>query len=48
MNNYHIHSKYCKHAKGELFEYLDFAIKGNLKEIGISDHMPLSKNLFRF
>lgn len=47
MNNYHIHSKYCKHAKGELFEYLDFAIKGNLKEIGISDHMPLSKNLLK-
>lgn len=47
MNNYHIHSKYCKHAKGELFEYLDFSIKGNLKEIGISDHMPLSKNLLK-
>lgn len=47
MNNYHIHSKYCKHAKGELFEYLDFAIKGNLKEIGISDHMPLSENLLK-
>lgn len=47
MNNYHIHSKYCKHADGELFEYLDFAIKGNLKEIGISDHMPLSKNLLK-
>lgn len=47
MNNYHIHSKYCKHADGELFEYLDSAIKGNLKEIGISDHMPLSKKLLK-
>lgn len=41
--NYHSHSKYCHHASGELTEYAEEAVKAGLKEIGISDHIPLSK-----
>lgn len=42
--NYHSHSKYCHHASGELSEYAGEAVKADLKEIGISDHIPLSEN----
>lgn len=41
--NYHSHSKYCHHASGELTEYAEEAVKAGLKEIGISDHIPLSE-----
>lgn len=41
--NYHSHSKYCRHATGELSEYAEEAVKAGLKEIGISDHIPLSE-----
>jgi histidinol-phosphatase (PHP family) len=42
MVDYHIHTKLCKHAKGEIEDYVKKAIEKNLTEIGISDHMPLS------
>lgn len=41
ISDYHIHTKLCGHATGELSEYADQAIKIGLKEIGISDHAPL-------
>ncbi|MBU1997460.1 MAG: histidinol-phosphatase HisJ [Candidatus Omnitrophica bacterium] len=41
ISDYHIHTKLCGHAIGELSEYADQAIKTGLKEIGISDHAPL-------
>ncbi len=41
MVDYHIHTKLCKHAKGEIDDYIQKAIEKNLTEIGISDHMPL-------
>ena len=42
--NYHSHSKYCRHASGKLSEYAEEAVRAGLKEIGISDHIPLSEN----
>lgn len=41
MVDYHTHTKLCKHAKGEIEDYVKKAIEKNLTEIGISDHMPL-------
>jgi histidinol-phosphatase (PHP family) len=39
--DYHIHTKMCGHAQGEMEEYVEFAIKNGLKEIGFSDHIPM-------
>jgi len=39
--DYHIHTKLCGHAKGEMEEYVRAAIEKGLDEIGFSDHFPL-------
>jgi len=39
--DYHIHTKLCGHAEGEMEEYVQSAIAKGLKEIGFSDHFPL-------
>jgi len=39
--DYHTHTKLCKHARGEIKDYILMAIEKNLTEIGVSDHMPL-------
>lgn len=39
--DYHTHSKYCRHAKGELDEYIERAVGLGLDEVGTSDHAPL-------
>lgn len=41
MINYHIHTKRCGHAYGEIEEYVAEAKKVGLKEIGFSDHIPM-------
>lgn len=38
--NYHTHTKYCHHATGEVEEYIESAIKGGIKYLGFSDHIP--------
>ncbi|MBD3350091.1 MAG: histidinol-phosphatase HisJ [Candidatus Lokiarchaeota archaeon] len=38
--DYHIHSRLCRHAKGNLEEYVKAAINKNLSEIGFSEHIP--------
>jgi histidinol-phosphatase (PHP family) len=38
--DYHIHTKRCRHATGEMKEYLAAAVRKGLSEIGISDHFP--------
>jgi len=38
--DYHIHTKRCRHAAGEMKEYLATAVKKGLAEIGFSDHFP--------
>ena len=32
MIDYHLHTKLCKHAKGEVFEYVESAIDKGLTE----------------
>ncbi|MCL2767081.1 MAG: histidinol-phosphatase HisJ family protein, partial [Peptococcaceae bacterium] len=39
--DYHIHTKMCGHAFGEMEEYIAVARSKGLKEIGFSDHLPL-------
>ena len=38
--NYHTHTKWCNHAKGEAEDYIREAIRLGLKEIAITDHVP--------
>ncbi len=42
MVDYHIHTKLCGHASGEIEEYVEKAINKGLQEIGFADHFPLS------
>lgn len=41
MIDYHIHTKLCGHASGEMEEYVKCAIANGLEEMGFSDHMPM-------
>lgn len=38
--NYHTHSRWCRHGKGEIDEYIEEAIRCGLKEIAITEHVP--------
>ena len=40
MLDYHIHTKRCGHATGEMYEYVEKALKLGFEEIGFSDHFP--------
>ncbi|MFH1858301.1 MAG: histidinol-phosphatase HisJ [Candidatus Omnitrophota bacterium] len=40
MIDYHLHTKRCGHAEGEMAEYVEQAAALGLKEIGFSDHLP--------
>lgn len=42
--NYHTHTKWCNHAKGEAEDYIKEAIRLGLKEIAITDHVPHQDN----
>lgn len=42
--NYHTHTKWCNHAKGEAEDYIQEAIRLGLKEIAITDHVPHKDN----
>ncbi|MBD3195635.1 MAG: histidinol-phosphatase HisJ [Candidatus Lokiarchaeota archaeon] len=44
FGDFHTHNKRCKHAEGELSEYVNSAINKDLKIIGLSDHFPASYN----
>lgn len=39
-----MHTKLCKHAEGDLFEYVEKAILKGLSEIAFTDHIPLPGN----
>jgi len=39
--DYHIHTKLCNHASGEMYEYVEAAIEKGIKEIAFTDHIPL-------
>lgn len=40
--DYHTHSRLCNHAMGSLKDYVHAAIEKNLKQIGLSDHHPMT------
>ena len=44
--DYHMHTPLCQHAVGEPSEYAARAVEIGLKEIGFSDHSPMSRNDF--
>lgn len=39
--DYHIHTKMCGHASGEMGEYVAAAQQKGLREIGFADHIPM-------
>mgnify|MGYP001310676999 FL=1 len=39
--DYHIHTFRCKHATGDVPDYVEAAIKKNVSVLGFSDHTPL-------
>lgn len=39
--DYHIHTKMCGHAQGEMEEYVQAALHKGFTEIGFSDHLPM-------
>jgi histidinol-phosphatase (PHP family) len=41
MMDYHLHTKLCKHARGEVYEYVEEAIRQGILEIAFTDHAPL-------
>ncbi len=41
MNNYHTHTFRCKHAEGDIDDYVRTAVGAKMAEIGFSDHAPL-------
>ncbi len=40
--DYHMHTKWCRHATGEMREYVEAGIANGLTEIGFSAHMPVT------
>ncbi len=45
--DYHLHTKRCGHASGEMQEFIDRALSLGLDEIGFSDHLPLLNRIDR-
>jgi histidinol-phosphatase (PHP family) len=41
MIDNHIHTKLCKHAEGDVFDYVESAINQGINEIAFTDHIPL-------
>jgi histidinol-phosphatase (PHP family) len=40
MNNYHTHTYRCKHASGDVPDYVEAARRAGLGELGFSEHLP--------
>lgn len=40
LSNYHSHSRWCRHGKGELEEYVQEALAHGLKEMALTEHVP--------
>lgn len=41
MNDYHVHTFLCKHAEGQVYEYVESAIKKGVEQIGFAEHIPI-------
>ncbi|HOX31045.1 MAG TPA: PHP domain-containing protein [Spirochaetales bacterium] len=40
MNNYHTHSYRCRHASGDIADYVEAARAAGIGELGFSEHVP--------
>ena len=40
--DYHVHTKWCDHATGEMRDYVEAAISRGLTEVGFAVHMPIT------
>jgi len=40
MNNYHTHTYRCRHAAGDVADYVEAARAAGIAELGFSDHVP--------
>jgi len=43
--NYHTHNRWCKHAVGEIEDYVKVALDENFVELAITDHVPHKDNI---
>ncbi|MDZ7725878.1 MAG: PHP domain-containing protein [candidate division KSB1 bacterium] len=41
MQDYHIHTKLCRHATGDIVDYAEAAVAKGFAEIGFSEHIPI-------
>ncbi len=41
LQDYHVHTRWCGHATGEIRDYIERAIEIGLGEIGFSEHLPV-------
>lgn len=44
ISNYHTHTRWCRHGTGEIEDYISKAIELGMKEIAITEHVPLKGN----
>ena len=42
--NYHTHTRWCNHGEGEIEDFIEEAIRQNLTEIAITEHIPHEYN----
>lgn len=47
MNNYHTHTYRCRHAQGDVADYVAAAAAAGLGELGFSDHCPYPDGRWR-
>jgi len=41
MNDYHVHTRLCKHGEGDVYQYVESAIAKGIKELGFAEHIPV-------
>ncbi len=41
MRDYHVHTPFCRHAHGEMADYIESAIEKGIVEVCFTDHIPL-------
>jgi len=46
LENYHTHTYRCKHAEGDIKDYIAEALACNFTALGFSDHMPHPQNIW--
>ena len=46
--SYHTHTKRCKHGKGNVNDFVNFAIAKKFEVIGFTDHIPFKDNRMDF